>query len=303
MEGIMMRNGDTYSVAVRKPDKSIEMKTEPFRSVVSAPWVRKTPIIRGMVAFVDSLIVGTGALMWSAEYAVEDEEEAARKEENPEKEERTWKILMTVTVFISICFSVGLFVVLPYLLASLLRRAGTSEIIVSLAEAFLRIAIFLIYMTIISRMKDIQRVFAYHGAEHKCINCIENGWELNVENVLRASRRHKRCGTSFLLIVIVISVIAFLVLGLFGITSPLLRIGLRLLLIPIIAGISFEFLRIAGTSDNPIVCTLAAPGLALQGLVTREPDEEMAEVAISAVNAVFDWKEWQEKEGILHDVP
>ena len=263
MEGIMMRNGDTYSVAVRKPDHTIEMKTEPFRSIAPSPSLRKIPIIRGMVAFVDSLVVGTGALMWSAEYAAEDEEEAAKKEENPEKEARTWKILMTVTVIISICFSVGLFVVLPYLLASLLRR------------------------------------IAYHGAEHKCINCIENGWELNVENVLKSSRRHKRCGTSFLLIVIVISVIAFLILGLMGITSPLMRIGLRLLLIPVIAGVSFEFLRVAGSSDNPVVCKLAAPGLALQGLVTREPDAEMAEVAISAVNAVFDWREWQEKEGLI----
>ena len=299
MEGIMMRNGDTYSVAVRKPDHTIEMKTEPFRSIAPSPSLRKIPIIRGTVAFVDSLVVGTGALMWSAEYAAEDEEEAAKKEENPEKEARTWKILMTVTVIISICFSVGLFVVLPYLLASLLRRIGSPEVVVSLAEALLRIVIFLLYMLLISRMEDIQRVFAYHGAEHKCINCIENGWELNVENVLKSSRRHKRCGTSFLLIVIVISVIAFLILGLMGITSPLMRIGLRLLLIPVIAGVSFEFLRVAGSSDNPVVCKLAAPGLALQGLVTREPDAEMAEVAISAVNAVFDWRQWQEKEGLI----
>ncbi|MDO4804878.1 MAG: DUF1385 domain-containing protein [Lachnospiraceae bacterium] len=296
MEGIMMRNGDRYSVAVRKPDHTIEMKTEPFKSVIPFASFRKIPILRGIVAFVDSLVVGTGSLMWSAEFAAEDEEEAAKKEENPEKADRTWKILLTVTVFISICFSIGLFVILPYFLASLLRKAGMPEVAVSLAEALLRIVIFLLYMFLISRMEDIQRVFAYHGAEHKCINCIENGWELNVENVLKASRRHKRCGTSFLLIVVVISVISFLILGLFGITSPLMRIGLRLLLVPVIAGVSYEFLRVAGSSDNPAVCALAAPGLALQGLVTREPDAEMAEVAISAVNAVFDWKAWQKGE-------
>lgn len=296
MEGIMMRNGDRYSVAVRKPDHTIEMKTEPFKSVLPFPSLKNIPILRGMAAFVDSLVVGTGALMWSAEFAAEDEEEAAAKKADPEKEDRAWKILLTVTVIFSICFSVVLFVILPYFLASLLRKAGLMEWMVSLAEALLRVIIFLLYMFLISRMEDIQRVFAYHGAEHKCINCIENGWELNVENVLKASRRHKRCGTSFLLIVIVISVIAFLILGLLGITSPLMRIGLRLLLIPVIAGISYEFLRIAGSSDHPAVCALAAPGLALQGLVTREPDAEMAEVAISAVNAVFDWKTWQTEE-------
>ena len=205
---------------------------------------------------------------------------------------------MTITMIVSIGFSVGLFVVLPYLLSSLLRRVGAHEILVSVTEALLRVVIFMLYMFLISRMKDIQRVFSYHGAEHKCINCIESGLDLNVENVLKSSRRHKRCGTSFLLIVIVISVIAFLFIGLLGITSPLWRFLVRIILVPVIAGVAFEFLHVAGASDNPVVCTLAKPGLALQGLVTRDPDAEMAEVAIAAVNAVFDWKAWQEEQGI-----
>ena len=299
MEGIMMRNGGTYSVAVRKPDHTIELKTEPYKSL-GPKWVGKVPIVRGMFAFVDSLRVGIGSLMWSAEFAAEDEEEEAEKkqEKDPEKEAREWKIIMTITMIVSIGFSVGLFVVLPYLLSSLLRRIGAHEILVSVTEALLRVVIFMLYMFLISRMKDIQRVFSYHGAEHKCINCIESGLDLNVENVLKSSRRHKRCGTSFLLIVIVISVIAFLFIGLLGITSPLWRFLVRIILVPVIAGVAFEFLHVAGASDNPVVCTLAKPGLALQGLVTRDPDAEMAEVAIAAVNAVFDWKAWQEEQGI-----
>ena len=299
MEGIMMRNGGTYSVAVRKPDHTIELKTEPYKSL-APKWVGKVPIVRGMFAFVDSLRVGIGSLMWSAEFAAEDEEEEAEKkqEKDPEKEAREWKIIMTITMIVSIGFSVGLFVVLPYLLSSLLRRIGAHEILVSVTEALLRVVIFMLYMFLISRMKDIQRVFSYHGAEHKCINCIESGLDLNVENVLKSSRRHKRCGTSFLLIVIVISVIAFLFIGLLGITSPLWRFLVRIILVPVIAGVAFEFLHVAGASDNPVVCTLAKPGLALQGLVTRDPDAEMAEVAIAAVNAVFDWKAWQEEQGI-----
>lgn len=294
MEGIMMRNGDRYSVAVRKPDGQIEVKEEPYKSICPVKAIHSIPILRGAIAFIDSLFVGTSSLMWSAEYAAEDEEESDAPRDEA-KEAREWKIVMTATVFFSVCFSVGIFIILPYVLASILRRTGAGEVLVSQMEAVLRVVIFALYMFLISRMKDIQRVFAYHGAEHKCINCIENGWDLTVENVMKASRRHKRCGTSFLLIVIVISVICFLIVGLLGIRSPLQRLLSRLVLIPVIAGVSFEFLRIAGSSDNPVICTLARPGLALQGLVTREPDEKMVEVAICAVNKVFDWRKWQGK--------
>ena len=297
MEGIMMRSGDTYSIGVRKPDGEIELTVRPYRSV--CPWkgAAKVPILRGVISFIDSMVVGISSLTWSAEFAVEDEEEPRKEKSEAEakKEKRTWDIAMAGTVVFAIAFSVGLFILLPYFLAGLLRGAGVPEVWVTVAEALLRVAIFLLYMLLISRMKDIQRVFAYHGAEHKCINCVENGWDLTVENVLRSSRRHKRCGTSFLLLVIVISVICFFFVGLLGIRTPLLRLLTRVLLVPLIAGIAFEFLRLAGSSDNPVVCTLAKPGLALQGLVTREPDAKMAEVAIAAVNAVFDWRAYQGK--------
>ncbi len=298
MEGIMMRAGDKYSIGVRKPNGEIELTVRPYKSICSWKGAMKVPILRGVISFIDSMVVGISSLTWSAEFAAEDEEEAAKvkTEAEKKKEKRTWDIAMAGTVVFAIAFSVGLFILLPYFLAGILRGAGVPEVWVSVAEALLRVAIFLLYMFLISRMKDIQRVFAYHGAEHKCINCVENGWDLTVENVLRASRRHKRCGTSFLLIVIVISVICFFFVGLLGIRTPLFRLLTRLLLIPLIAGVAFEFLRLAGSSDHPVVCTLAKPGLALQGLVTREPDGQMVEVAIAAVNAVFDWREFQGKQ-------
>ena len=185
----------------------------------------------------------------------------------------------------------------PVLSRGTFQKAGASDVLVNFIEAILRLAIFLGYMLLISRMKDIQRVFAYHGAEHKCINCIESGLDLNVENVMKSSRQHRRCGTSFLLIVISISIIAFLILGLFGIQSGLERLLWRLILIPVIAGVSFEILRYAGSHEGKCINQLVKPGLALQKLVTREPDEEECEVAIKAVEAVFDWRAWQGKDG------
>jgi uncharacterized protein YqhQ len=297
LEGIMMRNRDRYAMAVRKPDHEIEVEVRDYKSVLGIKNVDKIPIIRGISAFLDSLVIGTSCTMWSAKFFDDDEDGAAEKKEKTEKEkkkeDRQWNAMMTGTVIFSIVFSVALFILLPYFLASLLRKASMSETVVLLAEAVLRVAIFLLYMFLISRMKDIQRVFSYHGAEHKCINCIEHGLPLTTENVLKSSRQHKRCGTSFLLIVIVISVICYLFIGLLGITSPLWRVLVRILLIPVIAGLSYELLRYAGSHDNGVICALAAPGLALQKLVTREPDSEMAEVAIQAVEAVFDWKKWE----------
>lgn len=295
LEGIMMRNRKKYSLAVRKPDHEIEVAVRDYKSVLGFKGSEKIPIIRGVIAFVDSLVVGVSCTMWSAQF-FDDEEEGPKKEKTnkeKKKDERVWNAMMTGTVIFSIVFSVALFILLPYFLANLLRFAGTSQTLILLAEALLRIAIFLLYMVLISRMKDIQRVFSYHGAEHKCINCIEHGLPLTTENVLKSSRQHKRCGTSFLLIVVVISVICFLLLGLLGITSPLWKVLSRIILIPVIAGISFELLRYAGQHDNRFINILVAPGLALQKLVTREPDADMAEVAIRAVEAVFDWKTWE----------
>lgn len=298
MEGIMMRHKDVYSVAVRKPDKEIEVKVEDYKSVVKCKSLQKLPILRGVFSFIDSLVVGTKCLMYSATF-FEDEEDLKKREqlegEEKEKElakkEKADKALMTGTVILSVVLSVGLFIVLPYLLASLLRNIGVSETGVTLAEAGVRIVLFLAYMLLISKMQDIQRVFMYHGAEHKCINCVENGLPLNVENVMKSSRFHKRCGTSFLFFVIIISIIFFL--GFFAVVpikTMWLRVLVRILLVPVIAGVSYEVIRLAGNSDNSIVAFFSKPGMALQKLTTKEPTPDMAEVAIQAVEAVFDWK-------------
>ncbi len=298
MEGIMMRHKDVYSVAVRKPDKEIEVKVEDYKSIVKCKNIQKIPILRGVFNFIDSLVVGTKCLMYSATF-FEDEEELKKREqlegEEKEKElakkEKADKAMMTGTVILSVVLSVGLFMVLPYLLASLLQKVGVSETGITLAEAGVRIILFLSYMLLISKMQDIQRVFMYHGAEHKCINCVEHGLPLNVENVMRSSRFHKRCGTSFLFFVIIISIIFFL--GFFAIVpikTMWLRVLVRILLVPIIAGISYEVIRLAGNSDNPVVAFFSKPGMALQKFTTKEPTPDMAEVAIKAVEAVFDWK-------------
>lgn len=298
MEGIMMRHKDVYSVAVRKPDKEIEVKVEDYKSVVKCKSLQKLPILRGVFSFIDSLVVGTKCLMYSATF-FEDEEDLKKREqlegEEKEKElakkEKADKALMTGTVILSVVLSVGLFIVLPYLLASLLRNIGVSETGVTLAEAGVRIVLFLAYMLLISKMQDIQRVFMYHGAEHKCINCVEHGLPLNVENVMKSSRFHKRCGTSFLFFVIIISIIFFL--GFFAVVpikTMWLRVLVRILLVPVIAGVSYEVIRLAGNSDNSIVAFFSKPGMALQKLTTKEHTPDMAEVAIQAVEAVFDWK-------------
>ena len=294
MEGIMMRHGDVYSVGVRKPNGEIEVKVEDYKSVFGKHKWMKWPMLRGVVSFVDSLVVGIRCLMYSATFFEDEEEE---KELTPEeevakqaREERENKWMMYGTVALSIVMTVGLFMILPYYLAGLLRNVTSSETLIALSEAIVRIFIFLIYLLLISRMKDIQRTFMYHGAEHKCINCVENGMELTVENVMRSSRQHKRCGTSFLMFVVVISVIFYLFISLIPFQAHWMKVVLRLALVPVIAGVAYEIIRLAGSSDNKCVTLLSKPGLALQKLTTKEPDESMAEVAIAAVEAVFDWR-------------
>ena len=300
MEGIMMRHKDKYSIAVRKPDQEIEVKVEDYKSFIKSKKLLTIPIVRGVLNFIDSLVVGTRCLMYSASFFEEDEEEEQKKQEftgeelkkYEEKQEKQNKILMTVTVILSVVISVGLFMILPYFIASLLHKVNASDTVVAIAEAFVRIGLFLLYLVAISKMKDIQRVFMYHGAEHKCINCVEHGMDLTVENVMKSSRLHKRCGTSFLLIVMVVSIIFFLFIR---VPSPVMRVVVRLLLVPVIAGVSYEFIRLAGSSENPLVTALSKPGMALQKLTTREPDPDMAEVAIAAVEAVFDWRAYLEE--------
>lgn len=299
MEGIMMRHKDKYSIAVRKPDRQIEVKVENYRSVIPLEKPGKLPILRGVYSFVDSLVIGTKCLMYSAQFFEDEEDETIKKElteeeqlEKEKKDEKAYKAMMTVTMIFSVVLSIGLFVLLPYFAASFLRKVTDSNLLVTTVEAVLRIVIFLLYMVLVSRMKDIQRVFMYHGAEHKCINCVEHGMDLNVENVLKSSRLHKRCGTSFLLIVMVVSIIFFFFIR---VESPLLRVVIRVLLMPVIAGVAYEFIRLAGKSDNGLVCVLSKPGLALQKMTTKEPTPDMVEVAIAAVEAVFDWKAYLEE--------
>ena len=296
MEGIMMRNGSEYSVAVRKENGEIEVKKETYKGVGSKCKLFRLPFIRGIFSFVDSLVLGMKSLNYSASLFMEDgeeEEEPGRFEKWLQKKfgDKAEKVIMDLTMVISIILAMGIFMVFPTWVSTLMKPLLGNGIWMALFEGVLRIAIFIAYVGLISLMPDIKRTYMYHGAEHKCINCIEHGLPLTVENVMKSSKEHKRCGTSFLLIVMVISILFFLVIRP---ETLWLRLVSRILLIPVIAGVSFELLRLAGNSDNPVVNLLSKPGLMLQGLTTKEPDEKMAEVAICAVEAVFDWKAYEE---------
>ena len=296
MEGIMMRNGSEYSVAVRKENGEIEVKKETYKGVGSKCKLFRLPFIRGIFSFVDSHVLGMKSLNYSASLFMEDgeeEEEPGRFEKWLQKKfgDKAEKVIMDLTMVISIILAMGIFMVFPTWVSTLMKPLLGNGIWMALFEGVLRIAIFIAYVGLISLMPDIKRTYMYHGAEHKCINCIEHGLPLTVENVMKSSKEHKRCGTSFLLIVMVISILFFLVIRP---ETLWLRLVSRILLIPVIAGVSFEFLRLAGNSDNPVVNLLSKPGLMLQGLTTKEPDEKMAEVAICAVEAVFDWKAYEE---------
>ena len=293
LEGIMMRHGDDYAVAVRKPDGEIFVQKEEYHSVIKWKDLTKIPFIRGVFNFIDSMVLGIKTLMFSAEFYEDEEEVKSEKELTEEeiaKKEKQEKWMMNATVAISVVIAVAVFMVLPYFLSSLLKPLMPSYHLRTLVEGFVRIGIFILYIALISRMDDIQRTFMYHGAEHKCINCIEHGLPLTVDNVRISSRQHKRCGTSFLFFVLAISII---LLMLIQVESPLMRVIVRIALIPVIAGISYEVLKLAGRSENPIINLLSRPGLAIQKLTTKEPDDSMIEVAIQAVEAVFDWRAYE----------
>ena len=295
LEGIMMRHGDDYAVAVRKPDGEIFVQKEEYHSVIKWKALTKIPFIRGVFNFIDSMVLGIKTLMFSAEFYEDEEEVKSEKELTEEeiaKKEKQEKWMMNATVVISVVIAVAVFMVLPYFLSSLLKPLMPSYHLRTLVEGFVRIGIFILYIALISRMDDIQRTFMYHGAEHKCINCIEHGLPLTVDNVRISSRQHKRCGTSFLFFVLAISII---LLMLIQVESPLMRVIVRIALIPVIAGISYEVLKLAGRSENPIINLLSRPGLAIQKLTTKEPDDSMIEVAIQAVEAVFDWRDYERK--------
>ena len=302
MEGIMMHNQDKYAVAVRKSDKTIDVQVFDYKGLNKN--IKNLPIIRGMISFVDSLYLGMTTLMHSASF-FEDEDELKKKKEKrkglneaqikelDEKEKKTEDAMMVVTVIVSILITIGMFFVLPYLISMFFQKFIQSTFLITLLEGVVRLSIFIAYIGLISFMPEIKRTFMYHGAEHKCINCIEQGLELNIENVKKSSKQHKRCGTSFLLIVMIISVVFFMFIQ---VDSRILRLVVRLVLIPVIAGVSYEFIRIAGKYDNAFINLISAPGLLMQRLTTKEPDDDMIEVGIASVEAVFDWKKWQEEE-------
>ena len=305
MEGVMMKNQNQYAVAVRKPDHKIEVKISQHK--MSKPWevMRKIPVLRGVVSFVDSLYLGMSTLMYSASFFEDEDEENEKKQKREnlseeqikaldKKEKKQDDLLMGGTVALSIVIALGLFFARPYFLSGIFHKITQSQMMIALFEGIIRLVIFIGYIAIISMTPDIKRTFMYHGAEHKCINCIEHGMELNVENVRKSSKLHKRCGTSFLLIVMLISILFFMFIR---VDSKPLQLLLRLVLIPVIAGVSFEFIRLAGRYDNWFRNILSQPGLWMQRLTTKEPDDDMIEVGIASVEAVFDWKAWQKEEG------
>lgn len=290
LEGIMMKNKEKYSVAVRKPDGQIEVRTKVYRSIAGDSKWAKLPLIRGVVNFIDSLILGMESLSYSASFYDDEEEQEPGKFEKFLVKlfgEKAEKVVMGCTVAFSVIMAVAIFMVLPYYISGIFRNFIVSNTLLAVLEGVIRLGLFTLYVVLISCMKDIKRTYMYHGAEHKCINCIERGRELNVKNVRKSSRYHARCGTSFLFIVMVISIVFFIFIR---VESPILRVVFRILLVPVIAGVSYEFIRLAGRSDNPLMKVLSLPGKAMQKLTTREPDDDMIEVAIAAVEAVFDWK-------------
>ena len=291
MEGVMMKNQDKYAVAVRKPDKEIIVEVSEYPGIIKNKKIRNMPILRGVFSFIESLVLGMKTLTFSASF-FEEEEEKPKTVQEIKKDQKKEDAMMGGTVAVSVILAVAIFMVLPYYISLFFQRFTSSYLLIALLEGILRLVIFIGYVAGISLMPDIKRVYMYHGAEHKCINCIEHGMDLTVENVKKSSKQHKRCGTSFLLIVMIISIFFFMFIH---VDSGVARLLLRLGLIPVIAGVSYEFIRLAGRSDNALVNILSKPGLWLQNLTTREPDEDMIEVGIASVEAVFDWKTYVEE--------
>ena len=292
IEGVMMMNKDRYAVSVRKPNGKIETKVEECASFAEKHPLFQLPVFRGMANFLESMVIGMKTLNYSASFYEDEEEQTeSRTEQLLEKilGEKAEKIIMGIVLVFSLAISIGLFMILPYIASEAFGKLIRNEYVILFMEGIIRIAIFLGYIVLISRMEDIKRVFMYHGAEHKTINCLEAGVPLTPENVDNFSRLHKRCGTSFIFIVMIISMVFFFFIR---VDTIWLRIVLRLLFLPLVAGVSYEFIRLAGSSDHPLVQIFSKPGLALQKLTTKEPDHSMIEVAIASVEGVFDWREY-----------
>ena len=291
LEGVMMKNKEKYAVAVRKPDGEIEVEVETYQGLAHGSKFKELPFIRGIFNFLDSLILGTRALNHSASFYEEEEGKETKFDKAMDKMSggNGEKLLSGIVTVISIMLAVGIFIVLPYFISSLFDSFIRNRSLMAIIEGVIRIALFLLYVWGISAMKDIRRLYQYHGAEHKCINCIEKGRPLTVHNVMRSSRLHKRCGTSFIFFVMLVSIVLFFFIQVDNVAE---KVILRILLMPVVAGISYEIIRLAGRTDNVFIKILSAPGMWIQRMTTREPDESMAEVAIASVEAVFDWKKY-----------
>lgn len=290
IEGIMMMNRNDYAVAVRKPDQEIEVKRDRYVSITQKVKLFSLPFIRGVFRFADSMIIGMKTLTYSASFFEDDEDsEPGRIEQFMSRilGEKLESALMAFVMVLSFVMAIGIFMLLPLFIAGLFSNVIESERLMAVLEGVIRILIFIAYIKIVSRMEDIKRTFMYHGAEHKCINCVEHGLPLTVENVRNSSKEHKRCGTSFILIVMVISILFFMVVR---VDNVWMRFASRIVLVPVIAGVSYEILQLAGRSNSKFMDLVSRPGMWMQGLTTKEPDDSMIEVAISATEAVFDWK-------------
>ncbi len=304
----MMKNQEHYAVAVRKPDGEIVVETAEYSGLNINKKIKNIPVLRGVFNFIEALALGMRTLMFSASFFEEETENGEKKaasggengtadrdgkEERGSQTEQEKKkhedAVIGGTVAVSVILAVAVFMILPYMISTLFARFVTSQMLLAVIEGVIRLAVFVGYVGVISLMPDIRRVYMYHGAEHKCINCIERGMELTVENVRESSKEHKRCGTSFLLIVMLVSIVFFMFLR---VDNGVLRLLLRVLLIPFIAGVAYEFIRLAGRSDNAVVHFLSRPGMWLQRLTTREPEDAMIEVGIASVEAVFDWRSY-----------
>ena len=291
MEGVMMKNQEKYAVAVRKPDGEIALEVSEYKGIIKNKKIRNMPVLRGVFSFIESLYLGVATLTFSASFFEEeetDQKEKTKKQREKkvlteEQQKRQDSLMMGGTVAFSIVLAVAIFMILPYYISVFFQKFTDSYMLIAVLEGLIRLAIFIGYVAAISLMPDIKRVYMYHGAEHKCINCIEHGMDLTVENVRKSSRLHKRCGTSIFFFMFI------------HVDSRVLRLVLRLVLIPVIAGVSFEFIRLAGRSDNALINLLSKPGLLLQHITTKEPEDDMIEVGIASVEAVFDWKTYVEE--------
>ena len=310
LEGVMMRGMERTAIAVRIPDGRIHIKTR--KNGNTSKWM-KVPIVRGVFSFITSLVEGTKTLTYSADVLeyydrkLKDDKTDAESEKMGKIEsllseklgsQKLWSLMLAASVIFALAFSVGIFVLLPTAAVGWIKAYISSPILLNLTEGILRIVMFLLYLSAISKMEDIKRVFQYHGAEHKTIHCFENNLELTPENAQTFYTLHPRCGTSFLMFVMIISLILF---SLLGWPNLLWRLASRIILIPVVAGTSYELLKWAGRSDNIVVRILSLPGLYLQKITTNEPDEKQLEVAIASLKAVMVDPETPYIEGIIDE--